>query len=355
MTKHTNVKSTELINAVIKNCKTKNAKRGLKLLSKHADLSFICALPSLVFNAIKDRQFINKETNTLNILIHSSLKYDCVDHYRWMALIPFLIGDLSLRINVVATVDNVESDTQTQFRNVIDSMIAKELNHNFASELVVGSIEDTIEHYGSDYFNIVVNNIPSINDINNQSAIVTIGKLITLGVPYIIGDFTKVTLLNRYTSFQLAGITSSEQLKINPNGVSFTKNTSTKYSHAGHYLIMDEFVDNSPIDLEGIERLKSMEKPMVIRLEHGDPMLTLPTVVEHKIEIFQDVILNTETNIVEAIYQGDKYLVLMPNLPKIPILGAPKSLSDEACLAYWAVNCFALIVNEIENKKRLSA
>lgn len=342
----------DLLNKIIDSCTTKNAKKGLKWLSKTADLSYMGALPSLASEVIIRKNLLNDGKQEINILIHASLSHDCVDHYRWFALIPFLVGKLDLKINVVAITADNNTDTLTQFRNVIDFIIVKEIGDRFSSELVQGDLSSVVDNYGEDYFDLVINNIPSSKDLSNQKDNEVIKKLIDKGVPYVLSDISRVTLLNRYNMFKLVGYGSTGDVWINIHGLNFSKKLSTVYQHCGHYIILDEVnevLDSVQVQLDAFIH---MEKPIVSRLEHGDRLNKTPFKTEDNITIFEGVIYNENTGNVRLAYLGDNYRLKINNYPMFPLRFENQSdLDFQSDLVYWGINLYTQILNELSVKQ----
>jgi len=345
-----------VLKLIIDQCVTKSAQRGLKLLSKMADLSYMTALPTIASEVLDQKGLINKDKKEVNILIHSAIKYDCVDYFRWFALLPFLVKQLDLNVNIVATVDDIDNDTLTQFRNVIDSIIVKELGNRFTSELVQENISTVIEHYGVDHFDVVLNNIPSGTDFSSCEDSLAIKQLIDNGVPYVISDISSFTLLHRYNMYKLAGFSGSGKIHKNINGLNFIKSLDTQYQHCGHYLILDKAPDEISDVTNQLASFNALEKSIVSRLDHGDLMNKVPSKINDEINIFDGVKLNANSGLVELSYLGDNYTICLPEAHKFPQKKEEQSdLDYQSDLAYWGINTYTQIVNELSRKRGKSA
>jgi hypothetical protein len=340
---------------LIEKCTYKKTKRGLKILNKHVDMSYMFTLPMLAYEFIRHNMVIEPSKKELNILVHAVIKKDCVDYFRWFAVLPILLGRPDLKVNVIAMVEDVAFDTQTKYRNVIDQIILTELGDNFTSQLVNGSLSDVVNHYGESYFDFVLNNLPEVNDLESNDDIETLHKLISLAIPYVISDFSKITMLYRYSVMSAYGLKTDKPIFQNKNSIKFGRISSVTYQHAGYFLVLNDLSEECA-QLDALSRLKVLEKAIVSRMNEGDLMLNLPKKEEDRIILFEGVELCPKENEVFLRYKLFNYRVQIPstvikNVEFIDQFSAQDStLQDQAHLVNHILTLYLAIVMKIENK-----
>jgi len=344
-----------LVEGVISQLQNKKAKLGLKILNKQVDMSFMFAIPTLLSDAINRYDLCAPGKTEFNILVHGSLKFDCVDNYRWLALIPFLINRPDLKVNVVATSSVEPDDTQTKYRQVIDFIIHNELSERFSSELIEGDISDVLESSACPDFDLILNNMPSTSDLSRVSDADHIGALVNSGIPIIVSDISPITLLHRYNMYRTVGFSSSYLPQVNINGLSFTKSMSTQYQYAGHYLLINGFTYPNEKDIDLVSSLALLEPVIVNRMNEGDPLTELPTIDGSSITLFDGVDIELTNNVVQLHQGGVSYKLKLDKIPPPPIIYDVGDLDTITDSVYWAINTYALILNALKHEKKASA
>jgi hypothetical protein len=345
----------ELVKELSASFKNKKSMKSLKWMAKRIDMSYLFAYPALASIAIQDLEIVNAETTEINILIHSTIKQDCIDHFRWFALLPYLLGYPELRINVVSVTKSESCDTQTNFRRVIDVIINKELDGNFSSELVVGELYAVLDSYGDDYFDVVFNNIPLISDYNSKEDIYALRGLVSNSTPLVISDFSHVTLLHRYNALRLVGFESTTDVRRNKNAMHLPNCLSATYEHFGHYIVIDSLVEFETTSLELLSQYDSLGRGLVIRLEHGDPMIKEPSKNNGIITFCTDVEYDTSSKVATLNYLGDNYKIPIDDLGENSFDFCASDLNSRSLNVYWGFNSFIKIVNEIQILKGAAA
>ena len=339
-----------LINTVASQMVTKRGQKGLKLLSKHADLSYLMGLPSLVASAIMTH--VNKiaDKNEINVVIDTVSKQDCIDHLRWLALIPYILNQPSLKINVIALVDDINVDQQTQFRNVIDYIIIKELDYRFTSKLVEGDISDIVENVGIDNIDLCINNVPSCKELMNESSVSSYKQLIANNVPVVISDVSPLTLMYRIGAFNLCGMTANEPIITHDCGIKFSRINNVQYSHFGYSILINEY---SPFyNAEELSDFATLEKCLVARLEQGDPLKKLPYEQNGTLHLFGHVEIDLSTYIAKVSHFGAQYSLRIQKFELPDFLENNSSVQEQVKLLSWALSVYQYLVLSIEESKK---
>lgn len=341
--------SQQILDIVRQNCETKNAKRGLKMLGKKADVSYMLALPGLVVDAVNTYDLVGVNQCEFNILIHAGLTVDCVDFYRWFALIPFLLERKSLRVNVVVVCEE-NNDTQTHFRKVIDYLIHYELKSNFSSDIIIGKVSQVIDEYGDDYFQLIVNNIPQKKDFLDKLEVDALKRLVSKGIPYLISDFCKFSLHYRYNFLKLCGFKTEHLSQVNRLGLSFKKNpvSHTFYRHSGEYLLLDQLDEDFEFDSTLINELGEYEPYLIDRLNKGDPLDFIPFVEKGILHLMNDVNYDLESHIVKLSLGGDNYSFKMDGLLIFPAECEYESSDIDAEKVIISLHFYKLFLAELE-------
>lgn len=351
MSKQSQSTHLQVVSKLLDSCETKNAKRGLKALAKSADLSYLFAGASMIATIV-EQLGLNQKDDPIHVVIDSALDNDIFDHCRWLAIVPLLLGDASCKCTFTVLVQGKYKDTPTQFRRVIDYIIAAELKNNVNITMVEASLTEFIDNIGLDDVTFVLNNILTKQSVDNSISATTIHNIVERGVPYIVCDVSPVSVLYRGGMLNLAGVSSSGQLIKNPYPVYFGKIKSVKYANFGYALVFDQSDENFEYDNSLLESYLGLEHFLLCRLEHHDPLKKPPFEEQGSIRLFTGVTLYPDSchSVVE--YQGDTYqLSLDKNLAVPPFSLASKDVNELSANACWALSIYGHLTYDIKRRK----
>lgn len=290
----------------------------------------------------------------IKVLVHQLNNHDCIDHLRWVALVPAILGHSKLQLDVVGISSKPIVDNVSNSRALIDYIIDKEdLHSSFTSTLIEGDIDELCD---LDTFDLIINNNGSPVDLFKLSESKTMVTLLKQKIPYVITDFTQANLLNNYNLFRNSGYASDTRIITNPFSTMFSsKVSSTKYGHANYLLEINKHVSYRGDLPQKI--FASYLSALKARLDHGD-LLSVKHIAkklnENEIQLFSDVILDTKSGTIRLNHFGDIFrLSVSEDLGNVTLEN--KTLDDSADNFLWAINLYSKLLLEITSKKEHSA
>jgi hypothetical protein len=345
----------DLFSLLQDNISQKGVKKRLKLAFKKIKLDFHLTMPVLVALALnetcKDKNFAD---NKIKVLVHQLQNHDCIDHLRWVSLVPFLLGRPELTIEVVGVSSKEIKDNVSNARAVIDYFIANEPSaQGFKSMLLEGDIE-SLEELNA--FDLIINNNASPQDLFKLTQSSLMKGIVDASIPYVLADFTQGGLLNNYNLFRNNGFSSSSDIFVNKHCSKFQPQmTSTEFGHGKFLLSID-----ATVDYEG--KLTQMDfanylSAIKSRLDHGDRLDSsgiAKTLSEFEVQLFPGVILNTQSAIVKVNHFGDHYsLDIDPKLAITPT--ETEALDNKADRLLWALSIYEGLISKIQLQQEKSA
>lgn len=335
----------KIITTIAQHSVSKNTKRGAKALNKAADMSYLFAFPDFVRSVI-ERHDLLQNKDTFRILITEHNEKDNVDNMRWLAILPMLLGNPKLRIEVVVHSDEAIKDTMTHFRKLIDYIIHVELKDNFASTHAIGRLEEVIESFGDDGFDLVINNVSSVSKVESNAHLYK--SLVSAGTPIVVSDVAPITLLNRTNAYCRLGITSKSPYFNSETGLLFGKYKSAQYVHFGYYVLFDGIsLDPVSIDLEEIQR---NEASIVNEMNAGDDLRIVPSIQEGKLSVFSGTFFNLETDTAVLTFDGNHYQLDCPVEQK-HFHPNPTQAEHQAYNVMTSLRYYRALVETVKQKK----
>ena len=347
--------STELVLRLEAQLAHKGVKKRLHKIAKKIDLDFHLTMPILIaLSIIKTCDAKLNAQTKFKVLIHQLNKHDCIDHLRWAALVPALLGKPELELEVVGINSTEIEDNVSNARALIDFIIEKEdLKGTFISSLYLADIDDLDD---LSTFDVIINNNASPVELLKLSDSKIMGLIVENNIPYVLFDFTQGILLNNYNLLRNKGFSSNGNLIENNFATTFRATLNgTEYGHARYMLPINSQVEHCGqiTDIVFANYLSALK----VRLDHGDNLYInqiAKPLTNNKVQLFPNVVLNTKECTATVNYLGDLYtLNVHPIFTVVP--KDLNTLDSNADKLLWAIYVYQELLLEIISKKEKSA
>ncbi|MGK2231327.1 MAG: hypothetical protein ACI92O_000485 [Colwellia sp.] len=333
----------------------KGVKKRFKKITKKMVLDFHLTIPIIIaLSILKNCEAKLSSQKKLKILIHQLNSHDCIDHLRWVALVPALLGNPNLQLEVVGINSDEIKDNVSNASALIDFLIEKEdLKSRFKSSLYQGDIDD-LNDIGT--YDLIINNNASPVHLFGLLDSEVMNEIINNNIPYVLVDFTQGVLLNNYNLFRSKGFASNDNLIENKFTTKFnTKLNAIEYGHARYLISINEKTSHN-LDLTK-NVFVNYVSALKVRLDHGDQLhinQVAKPLINDEIQLFPNVVLNTKTHSIKVNYFGDTYNVNVAKNLTIPPIDL-NTLDSDADKFHWALNVYQGVLFEIISRKEKSA
>lgn len=341
----------ELISGIASHLKNKGAKKRLSKVIKKIKLEFHLTMPVVIALALNETCKAKLSSQPkIKILIHQLTTHDCIDHLRWAALVPALLGKPELEIEVVGINTTPIQDNISNARVLIDYIIDKEeLGSSFKSSLYEADI-----HHVEDLttYDLIINNNASPVDLFKLSESNAMLAIVDNEIPYVLGDFSQGTILNNYNLLRNNGFACKGNLIENQFATKFNAQIrNTVYGHARYLLSINCKTEHCGEISQNV--FASYLSALRIRLDHGD-QLSMKNIAKKindtQVQIFPDVLLDVEACTASVNHFGTIYnLPVDESLTIIP--NSDDSLNGNADKLLWATFVYLQLQQVINSKQ----
>jgi hypothetical protein len=338
---------------LIENIRNKKVAKKLSVLKKYDWMEFNLSLPILISKVLNSCTKKAVESGSVTILLDQINNNDCFDHLQWLSLIPAMLGQPDLKVHVVAINNNEPKVTPSNARNIINHYIINELNNDqFKAEIFESTLEDCINSSKYD-FDVVINNFVALGDIFEVAKNDVLRSLIEKNIPYVIVDFTEVGLLNNYNFLRSCGFTGTDIIN-NSLGFDIKKPMKSIVFKYGHYILPISMYEKPDEDISfSKDTLQVLQNVIITRLDCSDSLrvsdcdLLQP---DGRLQIFEDVYLDTDTSTVVGSYFGDTFEFQI-NESFCVIPDQSDNLSAQADRAHWRIVVYSEVLRVLACNK----
>jgi hypothetical protein len=345
----------QVLSLVIDNIQNKKVAKKFSVLKKYDWMHFNLSLPTLISKVLNSCTEKAIESGSVTILLDQINNNDCFDHLQWLSLIPSMLGQPELKVHIVAINNSEPKVTTSNARSIIDHYITNELNSGqFTAEIYESTLEDCI-NTSKFKFDVVINNFVAAGDIFEVAKNDVLRSLIEQNIPYVIVDFTEVGLLNNYNFLRSCGFTGTELID-NKLGFDIKKPLKSIVFKYGQYILPILNHEKTDEDISfSKDTLQVLQNVIITRLESSDSLRAQKSDLlqsDGKLQIFEDVYLDTNTSTVVGSYFGDTFKFTI-NECFCVIPDQSDNLSAQADRAHWRIVVYSEVLRLLaENKEK---
>lgn len=349
-----NPNTLELLKSVQDQCDSKRVKSTLRAMSKATDCSLYTSLPGLISN------FVQIDTETVNILVVNASEKDIIDHGKWVALLGYLLKNKSLNINLwIIPKKNTQGEV-TKGRPVIDYLIDKDYKGVINTHLVAGDIDTVIAEIGLEHINLIINDNPDIDDHNTPESLGALNAIVDKGIPYVIADISPIVLNFKLNIFNAWGFTATDQMEFNKYSLAVRNNISASHRHMGYaYVINAHYSSSQLIDKAEKQHFNQLAASVVSCLNVGEPMKRLPSIIDlhasqESFNLLEWFAINQAKKTLSCRHSGDKVTIQFDSLPECPIskdVHEPTN-AQNAELTLWIMTLYQMYLQSYKVRQR---
>jgi hypothetical protein len=347
----TNPHGQKLLLSIACQVKSKRLRAAIKTLANRADPSAFCALPGLVSPYLP-----TTDIKSVNIIYYHSKENEIWDHGLWFALLPYMLENLNISINLYIIPCKSSKEQMTDYRTMLDYLISNELLGRVKTYVVNQSFSELVSELGTDNISAIINNNPSIDDHNNLDDLNALHHVVDKKVPYIVSDMSPVVLYYKLSMFNQWGLaTSNETVRKNAYFVPVSRSVSGTHRFAG-YSVNVNTVLSKPQILSPLQRtsLDQYAGALLACLNIGEPLVNIPSVNEDQIiKVFDCFSYDPVKQITTCSHSGDTITVPNSSVPPIPEKGS--EMVDNSLWTLWALKAYIAHLNAVSKHKKVAA
>lgn len=347
----TNPQGQKLLLSIARQVKSKRLRAAIKTLANRADPSAFCALPGLVAPYLP-----TTDVKPVNIVYYHSQENEIWDHGLWFALLPYMLDNLNISINLYIIPCKNSKEHMTDYRTMLDYLIENELHGRVKTYVVNQTFSELVNELGTDNVSAIINNNPSIDDHNNTDDLEALHDVILKKVPYIVSDMSPIVLYYKLSMFNQWGLaTSNSVVSKNAYFVPVNRSASGTHRFAGYSVNLNTII-NKPQLLTSSQRLclDQYAGALLSCLNLGEPLVNVPVINDDQtIKVFEYFTYNPIKQVTTCSHTGDTITVRNTSVPPMPEQGS--EMIDNSLWALWALQAYIAHVTAVSKHKDIAA
>lgn len=347
----TNPHGQKLLLSIALQVKSKRLRAAIKTLANKADPSAFCALPGLVAPYLSA-----SGSKAVNIVYYHSKENEIWDHGLWFALLPYMLDNLDISINLYIIPCKNSKEHMTDYRTMLDYLIENELHGRVKTYVVNQSFSELVSELGVDNISAIINNNPDVDDHNNIHDLQALHNVVAKKVPYIVSDMSPLVLYYKLSMFNQWGLaTSCESVNKNAYFVPVSRSASSTHRFAGYSVNLNT-VTTEPQLISAAQRssLDQYAGALLQCLNLGEPLVSLPNVDDPRsIQIFECFAYNSTQQTTTCSHTGDTITVPNTSVPPMPEQGS--EMIDKSLWTLWSLQAYMAHLNSVSKHRCIAA
>jgi hypothetical protein len=347
----TNPHGQKLLLSIAREVKSKRLRAAIKTLANRADPSAFCALPGLVAPYLS-----TTGDEAVNIVYYHSKENEIWDHGLWFALLPYMLDNMNISINLYIIPCKNSKEQMTDYRTMLDYLIENELQGRVKTYVVNQSFCELVNELGTDNISAIINNNPSIDDHNNPDDLRALHNVVDKKVPYIVSDMSPVVLYYKLSMFNHWGLaTSNVEVSKNAYFVPVSRSVSGTHRFAGYSVNLNTVI-NEPQLLSSLQRtsLDQYAGALLECLNLGEPLVNVPCVNDDQtVKVFECFSYNPEKQTTTCSHTGDIITVTNKAVPQLPQQGC--EMIYNSLWTLWSLQAYISHLHAVSTHKKIAA